>query len=122
MQVRVELLSRRVELLDSMPPERLQQLLLGHLNSVEEVNELLLLGGDGLGGMLEGESEDVDRAEEVGGELLDGERFGFGLLLGRATLEVGEVGLGVLESGLRGGRRNGGKGKDGGRKSVSSSS
>lgn len=81
MQVGVELLASRVKLLDTMSSKRLEQLRLGHLHSVEKVEELGLVLRDGLSGVLEGESEDVDGTEEVGSELLDGKRLGLGLLL-----------------------------------------
>ena len=51
--------------------------------------------------MLEGEGEDVDRAEQVGREPLDRKVATLGKLLGRPTLKVLEVGLRVLEGGLR---------------------
>lgn len=81
MQVGVELLASGVKLLDTMSSKRLEQLRLGHLHSVKKVEELGLVLRDGLSGVLEGESEDVDGTEEVGSELLDGKRLGLGLLL-----------------------------------------
>lgn len=110
-KVGIELLARRIELDDSVLLERLEELGLGHGDSVEQGLELRVGGRDGVGDVLEGEGEDVDGGEEIACESLDGKLVRFGEFQSGSTLEVLEVGGGVLEGGLQGERRRRGKEK-----------
>lgn len=74
-----------------MPPQSLDQLILRHIYAGVEGGEVWVIGGEGGRGVFEGEGEDVDGGEEVGGEGLDGEIAGGQLFGVGAALEVDEV-------------------------------
>jgi hypothetical protein len=102
-EVRVKLLAHGVDGLDSVPLERFEKLGLRHLDAVKESLERNVVGRNRLGDVLKREREDVDRREEVRRKALDGLLRGLAELLGRPPLEVGKVGLRVLERVLRAG-------------------
>jgi len=77
-KVGIELLAGRIELNDSVLLESLEELGLGHGDSVEEGFEFGVGGRDGVGDVLEGERENIDGGEQIAGESLDGKLVGFG--------------------------------------------
>lgn len=81
MKVGVELLARRIELDDAVLLQGLEELGLGHVDTIREGLKLRVGVGDRVGDVLKGEGEDVDGGEKVRGEALDGELVGFGGLL-----------------------------------------
>lgn len=82
MKVGIELLACRIELNDSVLLEGLEELGLGHGDSVEEGFEFGVGRRDGVGDVLESESEDVDGGKKITGESLDGKLVGFGEVQG----------------------------------------
>lgn len=100
MDIRIEHLIERVNLLQAVLLHGAEEDILSHLETVVEVHKLLVLGrvfagllGDGL----EGTIEVVDGVAEILRELLDGELLGRLLVALGAVLKVAIVGDGAGE-------------------------
>lgn len=100
MSIRIERLSDRINLLETMFLQRVEQYALRHLQPVVEVDEVLVVFHVGAGLFGDGGQravEVVDAVDEVFGEFLDGEVTGCFLVALRAVLQITEVGDGACE-------------------------